>query len=157
MGVRSARPPAPRQESKVPNDQQPADSYDVASLGGGLAGLTLGLQIKQQRPETSIFIAEKRAGPAPEAAFKVGESSVEVAAHYFGDVLGLKEHLETEQITKFGLRWWFPAGDNRDLSQRIERGINRFLDHPSYQLDRGRFENFLAEQNQTAGNDLFDD
>src|SRR6185295_4303936 len=57
---------------RVSNDQQPADSYDVAILGGGLAGLTLGLQIKQERPETSVFIAEKREGLAPEAAFKVG-------------------------------------------------------------------------------------
>ena len=60
-------------------DRQPADSYDVAILGGGLAGLTLGIQLKQARPETSIFIAEKRKGPAPEAAFKVGESTVEVS------------------------------------------------------------------------------
>ena len=40
-------------------DRQPADSYDVAILGGGLAGLTLGIQLKQARPETTIFIAEK--------------------------------------------------------------------------------------------------
>src|SRR5947209_6402241 len=136
-------------------EKQPAESYDVAILGGGLAGLSLGIQLKRTRPETSIFIAEKRPGLAPEAAFKVGESTVEVSSHYFANVLGLKDHLETRQLTKFGLRWWFPAGDNRDISQRIERGINRPLDHPSYQLDRGRFENFLAERNREAGVDLF--
>ena len=37
------------------NDRQPADSYDVAILGGGLAGLTLAIQLKRERPETSIF------------------------------------------------------------------------------------------------------
>jgi flavin-dependent dehydrogenase len=139
----------------VGNAQQPGESYDVAILGGGLAGLTLGLQLKRSRPDTSVFIAEKRPGPAPEAAFKVGESTVEVSAHYFADVVGVKDHLETQQLHKFGLRWWFPADGNRSLAERIERGINKPLDHPSYQLDRGRFENFLTEQNHAAGVDLF--
>jgi flavin-dependent dehydrogenase len=141
----------------VGNDHQPAESYDVAILGGGLAALTLGLQLKQARPATSIFIAEKRKGPAPEAAFKVGESTVELSCHYFGEHLGLKEHLEQDQIHKCGLRFFFPAGDNSDLAERVELGPPLFPPVPSYQLDRGRFENHLGELNQAAGVDLFGD
>jgi flavin-dependent dehydrogenase len=139
----------------VTDDRRPAESYDVAILGGGLAGLTLGLQLKQQRPDTSIFVADKAAGPAREAAHKVGESTQEISCHYFGDHLGLREHLENEQIHKCGLRFWFPAGDNSDLSQRIERGPDKHPPVPSYQLDRGRFENFLAEKCIEAGVDHF--
>ena len=50
--------------------------FDVAILGGGLAGLTLAIQLKQMRPQTTVVVLEKREGPAPLAAFKVGESTV---------------------------------------------------------------------------------
>ncbi len=137
------------------NDQHPADSYDVAILGGGLAGFTCALQIKQARPDTSVFLVEKRAGRAPEAAWKVGESTQEIAPHYFGEVLGFREHLEREHIHKCGLRFWFPAGDNSDLTQRVERGPSTHPPVPSYQIDRGRFENFLWDRIVEAGVDLF--
>jgi flavin-dependent dehydrogenase len=139
----------------VGDGKQLAESYDVAILGGGLAGLTLALQLKRERPETSIFVAEKRSGPAPEAAFKVGESSVELAARYFGVVCGMKDHIDSEQLEKCGLRFFFPAGDNSDLTKRVEWGPTNWLDVPSYQLDRGRFENELVKRNLEAGVDVF--
>jgi flavin-dependent dehydrogenase len=140
----------------VSNDQRAAESesYEVAILGGGLAGLTVAHQIKQARPETSIFVAEKREGPAREAAFKVGESTQEISCEYFGHQLGFTDHLVNEQITKNGLRFWFPAGDNTELAERVERGPASRLPVHTYQLDRGRFENFLGEQALAAGIDL---
>jgi flavin-dependent dehydrogenase len=128
--------------------------YDVAILGGGLAGLTLALQLKRQRPETSIFVAEKRAGPAPEAAFKVGESTVELSADYFARVCGMRDHIERDQLFKAGLRFFFPAGDNSDITQRVEWGDTAFAPVSTYQLDRGRFENALADSAVKAGIEL---
>lgn len=137
------------------NDQQPADSYDVAVLGGGLAGFTCALQIKLARPETSVMLVERRDDPAPEAAWKVGESTQEIAPHYWGQVLGLQEHLDEHHIEKCGLRFWWPAGDNGDITQRVERGPKKHPPVPSYQVDRGRFENFLWDRTVDAGVELF--
>ncbi len=61
---------------------------DITVLGGGLAGLSLALQCRQKLPDAKITVLEKREHPVPEAAFKVGESTVEVAAHYFCECVG---------------------------------------------------------------------
>src|SRR5690242_8958351 len=131
--------------------------YDVAILGGGLAALTLALQLKRRRPGTSIAVAMARKGLAPEAAFKVGESTVEISADYFARVCGLLDHIEKEQLHKAGLRFFFPAGDNTDITKRAEWGDRAFAPVPTYQLDRGRFENELTSRCTDHGVDLLDD
>jgi flavin-dependent dehydrogenase len=125
--------------------------FDVVILGGGLAGLTLALHLTQERPGTSILVIEKKQHPVAEAAHKVGESSVEVGAGYFTDFLGLLPHFEQDQLPKLGLRYFFESGDKRDLATRVELGGNVFFPTRSFQIDRGRFENFLAQQAVSRG------
>jgi flavin-dependent dehydrogenase len=132
----------------------PAESYDVAILGGGLAGLTLAIQLKNARPETSVLVLEKREGPAPLAAFKVGESTVPSGAHYFAEVVGMKEHLLSDQLRKCGLRYFLPADGNSDITKRLEMGPPAFPPHDNFQLDRGLFENTLAARARAVGVDV---
>jgi flavin-dependent dehydrogenase len=131
--------------------------YDVLIAGGGLAGLCLARQLTREAPSLRVFLAEKRSHPVPEAAFKVGESSVEIGAHYFQRVLDLEPHLRGEQLEKFGLRYFFPADDNRRIDARFELGPSGFPPVPSFQLDRGRIENMLLRTDREAGVDVRDD
>src|SRR3954471_4159496 len=138
-----------------------ADAHDVVIMGGGLAGLTLALQLKRARPATDVLVLEKREGPAPLATFKVGESSLEIAGMYFSDVCGLRDHLDEDHLWKLGLRYYFPAGDNRDIARRVEWGPpapKREIPFriKTYQIDRGLFENEIADRCRAAGVDLRD-
>lgn len=128
---------------------------DVLIMGGGLAGLTLALQLRKQHPTLTIRVIERRAHPVPEAAFKVGESTVEIGAHYFADVLGLREHLTNEHIRKFGFRFFFSDGSTQ-IDRCTELGVSRLLPTPSWQIDRGRFENFLGGQARAQGIEFID-
>lgn len=123
---------------------------DVVILGGGLAGLTLALQLRRTHPVLSILVLERKPHPLPAAAHKVGESTVEIGADHFDHVLGLKDHLDAAHIRKFGLRYFF-SHQRADIENVTELGVSRFLPTPSYQIDRGVFENFLGEEARRAG------
>ena len=123
---------------------------DVVIMGGGLAGLTLALQLRQRFAQLDIVVLERVRHPVPEAAHKVGESSVEIGAHYFDTVLGLKEHLTNQQLKKFGFRFFFSEGSEQ-IDKVTELGASRYLATPSYQLDRGIFENYLGGHAKANG------
>ncbi|MEE3327546.1 MAG: NAD(P)/FAD-dependent oxidoreductase [Myxococcota bacterium] len=129
--------------------------HDVIIAGGGLAGLCLALQIKKSVPEASVVVAERVTLPNPEAAHKVGESSVEAGSHYFENVLGLGDLLSNE-LRKFGLRFFMSDGDNTDIAARTECGPSHYLFYPSYQIDRGQFENALAVRAHEVGVEFID-
>ncbi|AXK73051.1 FAD-dependent oxidoreductase [Lysobacter sp. TY2-98] len=128
---------------------------DVVILGGGLAGLTLALQLKRRDDSLRITVLERHRHPVREGAFKVGESTVEIGGHYFAHVLGLREHLDSAQIRKFGFRFFFSDGEF-ELDRCTELGVSRLLPTISWQIDRGRFENFLTDHVRAQGIDVRD-
>jgi flavin-dependent dehydrogenase len=118
---------------------------DVVIIGGGMAGLTLALQLRQENPDIDIRVLERSALPPPHATHKVGESTVEIGSWYLDRTLGLGDLLERRQLRKFGLRFFFGGGAIDDLSQADELGASRLLPVRSFQLDRGILESDLAD------------
>ena len=130
-----------------------SERTDIAICGGGLAGLTLALQVKRRLPERRVTVFEPTRRPLPEACHKVGESSVEVGAHYFGAVLGLHDYMMERHLPKNGLRF-FSGVPGAPIEARAEMGPREAPRVPAYQIDRGRFENDLRAWCVDAGVDL---
>lgn len=121
--------------------------YDVVICGGGLAGLTLARQLRMANTRIRILVLEKNKFPAKEAAFKVGESSVEIAGFYFREILRLGDYFKNEQLVKCGLRYFFKNGGT-DFASYPEIGVSEYASLDSYQMDRGKLENDLCTMNR---------
>jgi len=128
--------------------------YDVIILGGGLAGLTLAMQLKKNEENISIAVLEMRKSIAPESGHKVGESTVELGTYYLREVLGLADYLDEKQLPKLGLRFFFASDKKDKIDHRVELGASGHLPVPSHQIDRGIFENDLMAQLREMGVDI---
>ncbi|HTE06156.1 MAG TPA: tryptophan 7-halogenase, partial [Planctomycetota bacterium] len=122
---------------------------DVVICGGGLAGLLLARQIRRELPQLHVTLIERTRRPLPDAAHKVGESSVELGSQYL-ERLGLKDYMLERHLVKLGLRF-FPGGGHLPLAQRCEIGPCAEPLVRSYQIDRGRFEEDLRAFDEADG------
>ena len=124
-------------------------TYDVVILGSGIAGGFLTRQLTLARPGLSILTLE---ASEKMTDYKVGESTVEVAANYMIRKLELGTYLYQHQLPKNGLRFFFD-NEKKDLplTEMSEVGSDHMPYHPSFQLERARLERDLVEINRKGG------
>ena len=118
--------------------------YDVLIAGGGLAGLCLARQLTREAPDLRVFLAERRS--APRSGGRVQGRRIERRDRraLLSEASSVSSRTcASAQLEKLGLRYFFPADDNRDIATRVELGPPAFPPVPSFQLDRGRLENML--------------
>ncbi len=107
-------------------------TYDVAIVGGALAGAATAILLKRERPQLRILILEKSSS----FGRRVGEATVEISGYFLGRVLGLTQHLNESHLVKQGMRFWFYNERTRDLPDCSEIG-GRYLSRvPAFQVDR---------------------
>ena len=124
--------------------------YDVIICGAGAAGLTLARQLAIEVPEASVLLIEGIGDKSRTNALQVGESTVEMSAHYLANVVKLKDYLETRHYHKWGFRWFFGSGET-PLQERPEIGTTHASPLSSYQLDRALLETDIKKLNAEMG------
>jgi len=144
-------------KAKVKEGPVTPREFDVVIAGAGMAGLTLGRQLMLRMPKLRVLNIDRLQRPLPDAALKVGESTLSAGGYYLQHVIKLYDYLLTRQMCKFGLRYFFPDR-SVPFEARPEFGMSRVhstslspMGLPEWQIDRGRFENDLRAMNQEAG------
>jgi len=121
---------------------------DVVVLGGGLAALCFARLLSREAPRARVVTLDTAAGPTR----KVGESTVEIGAHFLCERLGLGDLLRRTQLPKNGLRFWFDDDEHTlSFAEASEDGPMTFSYWQSFQIERDRFEHDLLELNRAAG------
>jgi len=124
---------------------------DVAILGGGLAGLGLARLLQRELPQARVRVLER----ATEIKRKVGESTVEIGAHFLHERLGLAPELVRTQLPKNGLRFWFDdAQHSLSFSEASEDGPATFAFFRAYQLERETLEATILSQVEAGGTEV---
>jgi flavin-dependent dehydrogenase len=129
---------------------EPAARYDVVVLGGAVAGAAAAILLRRDLPRLSVLVVERA------AAFdsKVGEATTEMSAMFLTRRLAQWQHLESEQLPKEGLRYWFGNDRVRCHAEASETGAYQRSTVCSFQLRRDALDEHLLATAVAEGAEL---
>src|SRR5262249_5658893 len=127
------------------------ETYDVAIIGGALAGSAVAILLLRERPELKVLILEK----SGRFSRRVGEATVEVSGYFLGRMLGLTQHLNEAHLVKQGMRFWFHNEQTQSLADCAEIGGRYLARMPAYQVDRAVLDQEVLSRAQAAGAHLW--
>jgi flavin-dependent dehydrogenase len=124
--------------------------YDVIILGGAFSGAATAILLRRDHPQLRVLIVEK----AEKFDEKVGEATTEMSAMFLTRRLAMWHHLESEQLPKEGLRYWFTNDRVTGHANASEGGPYLRSAVPSFQLRRDALDEHLLATAVREGADL---
>ena len=127
--------------------------FEVAILGGGLAGLLQARHLVRNLPGISVAIIEPRTDEEIASISKIGESTVEIAASFMTRELGLIDYFIDNHPPKCGLNFHWPkdTAQTGGMDDYFSIWSLRFPKVASFQMHRGKLERDLTKMNEDAG------
>src|SRR5260370_25969002 len=115
------------------------DRYDVIILGGAFSGASTAILLRRDHPQLRVLIVEK----AEAFDEKVGEATTEMSAMFLTRRLAMWHHLESEQLPKEALRYWFSNDKLTGHANASETGGYLRSAVPAVQLRRAPLDEHL--------------
>ncbi len=118
------------------------DRYDVVILGGAFSGASAALLLRREAPDLRVLVVEK------------SEATTELSAMFLTRRLAMWHHLESEQLPKEGLRYWFSNDKVTGHSNATEAGGFLRSAVPAFQLRRDALDEYLLKSAVNEGAEL---
>src|SRR5258706_10499388 len=126
-------------------------SYDVAIIGGALAGAATATLLLREQPKLRVLIVER----STKFGRRVGEATVEISGYFLGRMLGLTQYLNESHLVKQGMRFWFAGAPAQSLENCSEIGGRYMARVPSYQVDRSTLDEEVLRRAVALGAELW--
>jgi len=125
--------------------------FDVVILGGAFSGASAAILLRREHPQLRVLVVEKA------VAFdeKVGEATTEMSAMFLTRRLAMWHHLESEQLPKEGLRYWFSNERVTGHANASESGGFIRSAVPAFQLRRDALDEHLLATAVREGAELW--